>query len=128
MSQTSSKIARITTCIYAAALVLSASRYAAADDLLGLYVGGSIGQAHVDATGQRFIANGQIYEATGSFDQTHSAFKAMAGIRPIPFLGAEVAYVDLGRPSEGFNSYTASVNMHGESALGVLSVGLTWSF
>jgi opacity protein-like surface antigen len=70
---------------------------ARADDLLGLYFGAGYGQAHLRAEPGQIIP-----QSTGSlsgFDMTHSAFKAIAGIRPLPFVGAEISYMDFGRVS-----------------------------
>lgn len=67
------------------------------DDLLGLYFGGGYGQAHITAEPGPIIP-----QSTGSlagFDMTHAAFKAIAGIRPLPFVGAEVSYMDFGQVS-----------------------------
>jgi len=86
---------------------------------LGLYVGGAAGRADVEAT-----------SPFGGFSEHHSAFKVMAGIRPIRFAGGEVEYFDLGHPTQnvtitafGGPSYTvgvADVSMKGEAAFGVL--------
>ena len=103
----------------AAVLVLPTSG-AAANDLLGLYVGGAIGQSHLKASGQRIDGGGNVYFDTGTFNENHSAFKVTIGIRPISRLGAELAYMDLGHPSGTFNAYPADVNMKGGSAFGVL--------
>jgi Outer membrane protein beta-barrel domain len=92
----------------------------AADDLLGLYAGGAIGQSHVAATGQTVYALGNVYSDTGHFDESHSAFKVLLGIRPISLLGAEIAYTDFGHPSGAFNAYRAAESMTGVSAFGVL--------
>ena len=62
-----------------------------ADDLLGLYVGAAFGQAHVRARPTLPGVGG-----IGNVDETHSAFKGMAGVRLLSFLGAEVAYMDFG--------------------------------
>jgi len=95
-------------------------RQAGADELLGAYIGGAVGQSHVEATGQQVDVGGSVYRDTGRFDETHSAYKLMLGIRPIPLLGAELAYMDLGHPSGSFNAYPANVSMKGESAFGVI--------
>ena len=73
---------------------LGAMTVAHADDLLGLYVGAAFGQAHVRAR-PTLPGIGPI----GDLDETHTAFKGMAGIRLLSFLGAEVAYVDFGKVS-----------------------------
>jgi opacity protein-like surface antigen len=65
-----------------------------ADDLLGLYLGASFGQAHVRTQQDEIIP-----QAGGTLDMTHSAFKGMLGIRVLSYLGAEVAYMDFGKVS-----------------------------
>jgi opacity protein-like surface antigen len=76
---------------------LGATTTAQADDVLGLYVGAAYGQAHIRAQ-----LGGLIPGSTGSipdFDQTHNAYQAMIGIRPISLLGAEIDYMDFGQQS-----------------------------
>ena len=70
---------------------------AQADDLLGLYVGAAFGQAHIRVQPGEVIPGSS--GALGSLDMTHTAFKAIVGIRPLPFLGAEVSYMDFGKVS-----------------------------
>jgi opacity protein-like surface antigen len=55
----------------------------------GFYVGAAAVQA--DA----------VYTELGASDQTHTGWKVMAGLQPLPFLGAEIEYNDLG--SAGFS-------------------------
>lgn len=76
---------------------LGAMQAARADDLLGFYLGAAYGQAHISVQPGNFIpnANGPV----AGLDMTHSAFKAIVGIRPLPFLGAEVSYMDFGKVS-----------------------------
>jgi len=71
--------------------------YAAAPDSnpLGLYVGGSIGRSDVRTDVGLF----PIY----SFDQAQTAWKVLVGLRPIPLIAAELAYVDLGHPTSSSN-------------------------
>ncbi len=97
----------------AAAVVLSVAvlQPACAADL-GLYVGGSVGQSRVEADASGVTA--------GSFEQNHSAFKVMAGVRPIAVLGAEVAYIDFGHPSGGLGGQPADVKISGEAAFATL--------
>jgi hypothetical protein len=102
-----------------AAVLVLPTRGAAADDLLGLYVGGAIGQSHIKASGRRIYAGGDYFD-TGSFNEKHSAFKVTIGIHPISWLGAELSYMDLGHPSGTFHAYPTDVNMKGGSAFGVL--------
>lgn len=73
---------------------LGAVKAARADDLLGFYLGGAYGQAHIR------VEPGQIVPGSSGplagLDMTHSAFKAMAGVRLLSFIGAEVSYMDFG--------------------------------
>ncbi len=85
-------------------------RLSHADDLLGLYVGGAAGQSQVKATAS--------YDA--NFDEHHSAFKFMVGIRPISLIGVEIAYDDFGHPRRTNTFFATDVIMKGESAFGVL--------
>jgi opacity protein-like surface antigen len=92
---------------------------ATAEDLLGLYVGGAIGQSRVEATDVGFLKP--------EFAENHSAFKAMVGIRPISLLGAELDYIDFGNasgslrfPSNVANTGTAAVSVKGEAAFGLI--------
>jgi len=74
--------------VAALALLLLPLPEARAADPPGLYLGGAFGQARVAAS----LPN------AAQFREDHSAFKVMAGLRPIPVLGAEIAYVDFGHP------------------------------
>jgi opacity protein-like surface antigen len=83
---------------------------ARAEDPLGLYVGGAVGRARVDATAP----------FGGRFREDHSAFKVMVGLRPISVLGAELAYVDFGNPSRLNGIFATDVTMKGGAAFGML--------
>lgn len=87
-------------------LLAQRSGNAVAEDLLGLYVGGAIGQSRV--------------ETSPHFDENHTAFKVMVGLRPISLLGAELAYIDLGHPSGSLGQQPGDVSMKGATAFGVL--------
>jgi len=95
-----------------AALILLATspRLAHAEDLLRLYVGGAAGQSQVEATAA-YVPN---------FHENHSAFKFMAGVRPISLVGVEIAYDDFGHPNRQNGFLATDVTMKGESAFGVL--------
>jgi hypothetical protein len=84
--------------------------HADVEDLLGLYAGGSVGQSRVQAA--------DPLDTPYDFSEHHTAFKVIAGIRPISFLGAEIEYLDLGHPSSTFGPFDASVK--GEAAYGML--------
>lgn len=80
-----------------ALIVGSSGAYAAASDsnLLGFYVGGSVGQSDVRTS----IGSYPPY----SFDKTDTGWKALVGIRPIPLTAAELAYIDFGHPTSSTN-------------------------
>jgi len=98
-----------------------ATTQALGDDLLGVYVGAAVGQAHVRTTRDIVGYTDNDYE----FDQQHTAWKALVGIRPISLLGAELSYVDFGDASGGsYPGITGSLNQ--ASAKGVTLFGLAY--
>lgn len=122
-----SRIHSVTRSLMLAPLVALAQPSGNADaaDLLGLYLGGTIGQSDVAENVQNpFVPNPFIAHvpvpASDTFKEDHTAFKVMAGIRPLSLLGAELAYVDFGHPSGTLFGRAASASMKGESAFGVL--------
>jgi opacity protein-like surface antigen len=70
------------------------SSKASADNLLGLYAGGSVGQSHVRSEDSNDGSPGCCQFL--NFDESHTGWKVFAGVRPIPVLGVEVAYIDFG--------------------------------
>lgn len=98
----------------AAALGALTTLPAAAADLIGLYVGGAVGQSQVRADAPAGSGD------SSSFKENHSAYKLMAGIRPLSPFGVEVAYVDLGRPNGKLGGLPADVSAKGTAAFAVL--------
>jgi opacity protein-like surface antigen len=92
------------------AMAFLPTKRAFAGDLLGLYVGGAVGQSQVEANAP----------SIGDFKQNHSAFKVIAGIRPISLIGAELSYIDFGHPSGSINAVSSDVSEKGADAFGVL--------
>jgi hypothetical protein len=90
-------------------LIAAPSGWAHADNLLGLYVGGAVGEARVDATAP----------VSGDFNEHHTAFKVMVGARPLSWAGVELAYQDFGDPSRSSLYLASDVKMKGEAAFGV---------
>jgi opacity protein-like surface antigen len=88
------------------ACVVSTS--AGASDLLGLYVGAGIGESTV-----RSDYGFDPYYPTDSHPH-HTAYKVMAGIRPIPFVGAEAEYIDFGHPG-GSDLFSGSDDFSADS-------------
>jgi opacity protein-like surface antigen len=76
----------------AALLALPVLPAVAADN--GFYLGGSIGQANLKIDD---LSNGI---STGDFDADDMAWKLIAGIRPLDWLGVEAAYVNFGEPED----------------------------
>jgi opacity protein-like surface antigen len=85
--------------VYGAALIVCslAAMTIAKAEVLGIYVGGAYGQAHIRVQPGEVIP--QSTGAIGGLDMTHSAFKGVLGVRLLHFLGAEVAYMDFGKVS-----------------------------
>ena len=84
---------------------------AMADDLVGLYAGGAIGESRVEADSQGYSAN--------NFKKNHSAYQFMAGIRPVPLIGVEVDYVNFGHPRSTLNGAAADATLKGAAAFAV---------
>ena len=104
---------RRTEFAFATLLVLAAAvpRPALAEDFLGLYVGGAVGQSRVNVN-----TSGYTFEA---FKESHSAFKAMVGLRPISPIGVEMEYLDFGHPSGSLGGAPADATMTGAAAFAV---------
>jgi len=64
---------------------------ARADDLVGFYAGGGIGQSNVK-------------DHTIGFNEHDFGWQLTVGIRPIRVFGAEVDYMDLGKPSSNIGT------------------------
>jgi hypothetical protein len=83
-------------------LIVSAgtvSRPLAAADPLGFYVGGAIGQATVRADHVLFQYPGDPSLARPISISGHdTGWKLLAGLRPISWIGAEIEYIDFGKP------------------------------
>jgi opacity protein-like surface antigen len=105
-----------------AAIVASAlpGKKATAEDSLGMYVGGAIGQAQVSAYADSASFAPIGSGGTGEFSERHAAFKALVGFRPISFFGAELEYVDFGHPSGSLFDYPADSSLKGAAAFGLL--------
>ena len=122
MIRRSADLGRHRAVALACLLILGCSAGAAHAELLGLYVGGSVGQARIEA-GDRSIATSVGSVDTGSFAENHSAFKVMAGVRALSFVGAELEYFDFGHPEKSLSSSVltgSSVKMNGAAAYGML--------
>jgi hypothetical protein len=75
----------------------AASTAALADNLAGFYAGAGVGYSTIRS-------DDPSYGLPGYYNDHQTAWKVMAGVRPIPFVGAELEYIDFGQPS-GHNGY-----------------------
>ena len=89
-----------------ASFALTTAQSSRAADLLGLYVGGSVGRADVKTTLEPLP---QLYQ----FDVSDTAWKALVGLQPIPLIAVELAYVDFGHPSSTNVSVAATKSASG---------------
>lgn len=99
------------------ALLLGAAAPAFAADN-GFYLGGSIGQANVE------IDDIGGFSAA-DFDGDDTAFKFIAGIRPLDWLAVEASYVNFGEPEDTVMGAKVETEGDGISAfaVGFLAVG-----
>jgi hypothetical protein len=96
----------------AALLTLPALPAVAADN--GIYLGASVGQANLkidDLTDNVFPDD--------DFDGDDTAFKLIAGIRPLDWLGVEAAYVNFGEPEDTVSDQRLKADGDGISAFAV---------
>lgn len=87
---------------------------ARAEDALGIYAGGSIGQSRIETNVGTVSA--------GSFRENHSAWKVDFGIKPIPLLGAEAEYIHFGNPTGNVAGNPEDVDLKGTAAFAVLTL------
>ena len=99
------------TVVCVSSMVTSVS--ASAADLLGLYVGAGVGKSEVRL--DRTLAN-TAYD----FNEHHVGWEAMVGIRPLPFLGGEIEYLDFGNPAHDTIVASSHVDTRAEAVFGTL--------
>jgi Outer membrane protein beta-barrel domain len=89
ISRTLSAIVMVGTC--------AASTAALADNPVGFYLGAGAGYSTIRS-------DDPAYGLPGYYNDHQAAWKAIAGVRPISVVGAEVEYIDFGHPNSHFNS------------------------
>jgi hypothetical protein len=72
------------------------STAALADNPAGFYLGAGVGYSTVRS-------DDPAYGLPGYYNDHQAAWKAIAGVRPIPFVGAEFEYIDFGQPGSHHN-------------------------
>jgi len=90
---------------------------ARAQNLLGVYLGGAFGESEISASSEGITANSiDLYRAD------NTAYEFMLGIRPLPmpWIGAEVEYVNLGHPDGALAGAAATAYVRGGSAFGMV--------
>ena len=103
------------------AAMLSAATMAPAvhaENALGLYASGALGQANVasDSWSQAIV----LANPSG-FRENNGAWAARVGVRPIPLFAAEAEYYDFGNPSTSVNATTTvGVKMKGTGVYGLV--------
>lgn len=95
-----------------ALLTLPALPALAADN--GFYLGASVGQANLKIDD---LTNGTF--ANDDFDADDTAFKLIAGIRPLDWFGVEAAYVNFGEPEDTVLGQKLKADGDGISAFAV---------
>jgi hypothetical protein len=101
-------------------LLVKPNSNAIAEDLLGLYIGGAIGQSRIEATETACACDLFPEVVTEKLDKKHLAFQATLGARPISLVGAEIDYIDFGKPEGEAFGFPASASIKGVAAFGVL--------
>jgi opacity protein-like surface antigen len=81
-----------------------ASTAAFAENPAGFYIGAGVGVSTIRS-------DDPAYGYPGYYDDHHTAWKAIAGIRPITLLGLEYEYIDFGQPYDNHGYY--DVNYYG---------------
>jgi len=64
---------------------------------IGFYVGAGLGESNVRNNNAPYD-----FGYPGYYDEHHTAWKVMAGVRPIAPVGAELEYIDFGSPGTGY--------------------------
>jgi hypothetical protein len=97
---------------FASLCLLALAAAAAHADPLGLYIGAGVGEADVKVD--------QL-----GFNENHSGYKLLVGLRPIPVVGAELEYIDFGHPDTALaGGGSADAQVRGSALFGLLYLPL----
>jgi hypothetical protein len=83
----------------------AASTAAMAEDPAGFYLGAGVGYSTIRS-------DDPAYGLPAYYNDHQTAWKAIAGVRPLPFIGAEVEYIDFGQPGN-HHFFSNSFNTNG---------------
>lgn len=97
---------RATVAALFAAVAIQSMVPAQADEVLGVYVGGAIGQSEVQVD-------------SVSFNGHDAGWKALIGVRAVDVFGGEAEYVDLGRPHGTIAAGNVQATATGPAVFGV---------
>jgi outer membrane protein with beta-barrel domain len=102
--------------VLAASAALGVSAVAWADNPLGAYVGAGVGTSNVGRN------DDYDYGYYGGYHDNDVAWKAIVGVRPIPFAGAEAEWLDFGSGNGhdgyyGNNYFYSNASSHPKAAL-----------
>ena len=105
-----------------AAGACAAAAPARAENLLGFYVGAGVGESTVRSDDN--FSGGFGYDGFYNDPRHHFGWKALAGIRPISIVGAELEYIDFGHPGGdgGYYGYNYGPDSH-PRAIAAFGVG-----
>lgn len=70
---------------------------ARADNPVGFYLGAGVGYSTIRS-------DDSAYGLPGYFNDHQTAWKAIAGVRPLPIVGAEYEYIDFGQPGNHYGN------------------------
>ncbi len=93
-------------------IAMGASASALADNPLGLYIGAGVGESQI-GNGNNYY---NPYGYGGGYHDHDAAWKVIAGLRPLPFVGAELEYIDFGNAGgdagyyHGYYDYSESAH------------------
>jgi opacity protein-like surface antigen len=95
-----------------------ASGAAFADNPVGFYVGAGVGESQIRSDDSR-------YGYPGYYDDYQFAWQGIVGIRPLPMLGLEAAYIDFGQPHRhnGYYDFNVSGSDSHPTAPALFAVG-----
>ena len=85
----------------------AASTTALAEDPLGFYVGGGVGESTIRS-------DDPGYGLPGYYNDHQTAFQGVLGIRPLSFVGAEVEYIDFGQRQRQTTATTPTITSYFE--------------